>query len=107
MSCSTPERSRERTVIQAARSLLGSGSNEGKRKWKLVQLVGATVLLVAAMTMVLTRAAGAAGPSEGSEVPGAIATSGTVTTGTPFSSGQMVNIVIPANSLFASTTNLD
>jgi hypothetical protein len=29
---------------------------------------------------------------------------GTVTPGTPFSSGQQINVVVPANSLFVSTT---
>ena len=42
----------------------------------------------------------ATGPSKGSNVPGAAAAQGTFVTG-PFDSGQLVNIVIPANSVLA------
>jgi hypothetical protein len=48
--------------------------------------------------------AGAAAPTEGSIVPNSAVAQGTVTPGTPFSSGQAIDVVVPANGVFTSTT---
>jgi hypothetical protein len=55
---------------------------------------------------ILAGPAGASPPTSGSVVPNSAVPVGTVTPGTPFSSGQQINVVIPANSVFSSTTNL-
>jgi hypothetical protein len=73
--------------------------------------VGISVAAVAAMgaftAATLSSPAGATTPTEGSSVPNSAVPVGTVTAGTPFSSGQQINIVIPANSIFVSTTSLN
>jgi hypothetical protein len=50
--------------------------------------------------------AGATTPTQGSTVPNSAVPDGSYTPGTPFSSGQNINVVVPANSLFSSSTNL-
>lgn len=45
--------------------------------------------------------------ASGCTVPGATVPSTSYTAGTPFSSGQQINIVIPANSVLPSSTELD
>lgn len=47
----------------------------------------------------------ASGPACGSVIPGAAVPVGTVNHGTPFSSGQSINVVVPANEAFASPNN--
>jgi len=64
-------------------------------------LLGSTLLVAAALTITLSTRASALG--SGSTVPTAIQTVGTVTTGTPYSSGQNVDIVIPANTVLTPT----
>jgi hypothetical protein len=49
----------------------------------------------------------AAAPTEGSTVPTAAVPVAPFTAGTPFSSGQQINVVIPANSLFVSTSSVN
>ena len=44
-------------------------------------------------------------PASGDIVPGSAQPSGPVNAGTPFSSGQSINVVIPANSAFAAPDN--
>jgi hypothetical protein len=51
--------------------------------------------------------AGATTPTQGSIVPQSAVPVGSYTAGTPFSSGQNVNVVVPANSVFSPTTNLN
>jgi hypothetical protein len=46
-----------------------------------------------------------AAPASGDIVPGSAQAVGPVTAGTPFSSGQSINVVIPANSAFAAPNN--
>jgi hypothetical protein len=67
---------------------------------------GAVGLLVAAVAAmgVFVIAGAAEPPAEGTIVPGADAPVAPFTAGIPFSSGQMINVVIPANSVFTSTT---
>ena len=50
----------------------------------------------------------AAGPTQGSQVPGSAVcnTAPTCTAGLPFSSGQIMKVVIPANSVFASGASI-
>ncbi len=54
-----------------------------------------------------TSLAGAAPPTSGSQVPGAAAPVAPFTPSTPFSSGQGINVVVPANSVFSPTTGLN
>jgi hypothetical protein len=56
---------------------------------------------------VLSGPAGAAAPTQGQSVPNSAQPVGTFTAGTPFSSGQGINIVVPANSLFVSNSNVN
>ncbi len=54
----------------------------------------------------LTAPAGATTPSEGASGPYAVAVS-PFTAGDAYSSGQAINVVVPANSLFVSTSNVN
>jgi len=54
----------------------------------------------------LTSPAGATTPSEGASGPYAVAVS-PFTAGDAYSSGQQINVVVPANSLFVSTSNVN
>ena len=54
--------------------------------------------------MVFTSPAGAAVTS-GSTVPNAAQATGSFTPGTPFSSGQVISVVVPANSAFAGSNS--
>jgi hypothetical protein len=58
---------------------------------------------------VLGAPAGATTPTEGSSVPNSAVPGGTFVAGGPFSSGQLINIVVPTNSVFTATasTNLN
>jgi hypothetical protein len=67
---------------------------------------GAVGLLVAAVTLGVISVAGATGPTEGTSVPDSAVPIGTITPGTPFSSGQAIDVVIPANSIFSPTQNI-
>jgi hypothetical protein len=73
--------------------------------------VAVTVAAVSAAgafsVVTLSGTAGAAAPTEGQIVPGSLVAQAPVTAGAPFSSGQQIDIVIPANSLFVSTTSLN
>ena len=53
----------------------------------------------------LSSPAGATGPSSGDIVPGSAQCAASCTAGTPFDSGQSINVVIPANSAFAAPNN--
>ena len=46
-------------------------------------------------------------PASGSIISGAAATSGSFTAGTPFSSGQQINVVVPANTVLPPNTNVN
>jgi hypothetical protein len=54
----------------------------------------------------LTSPAGATTPSQGASGPYAVAVS-PFTAGDAYSSGQAINVVVPANSLFVSTSNVN
>lgn len=58
----------------------------------------------AAVTIGVVSLAAATGPGNNTSVPDSAVPAETYTAGTPFSSGQQINIVIPANSVFTSTT---
>src|SRR5580698_3530968 len=82
--------------------------------------LAATAAVGAISTMAFTGTAGAAGPTQGTSVPNsalpcseaAAADSGSgcpytsFVGGTPFSSGQQINVVVPANGLFNDTEAL-
>jgi len=73
-----------------------------------VVIASAALSAAAAFTVLsLSAPAGATTPTTGSVVPDSAVPVGTVTPGTPFSSGQGINVVIPANSVFSDTTNLN
>ena len=71
-----------------------------------MQLAGVGLLLGALATMGLVIGAGAAGPGSGSIVPTAVQPLGTVAHG-PFSSGQLINVVVPTNETFSSDDGLN
>ena len=74
----------------------------------MLQLSGIGCLVAGAVTLGLGVGVGATEPASGSIVPGAAVAVAPFTAGTPFSSGQNINVVIPANSAFAgSATNVN
>ncbi len=77
----------------------------GRRSWRLVQLMGAALLVAAVVSVTLSTRASALG--SGSTVTTAIQTVGTVTANTPFSSGQQVDVVIPANTVLNPNLNIN
>jgi hypothetical protein len=60
-----------------------------------------------ALSFVGMSVAGATGPNSGDQVPGAAAAVVPFTAHTPFTSGQNINVVVPANSVFNSTSGLN
>jgi hypothetical protein len=48
----------------------------------------------------------AAGPTQGSQVPGSAVCAAACTAGLPFSSGQIIKVVIPANTVFSSGASI-
>jgi hypothetical protein len=74
------------------------------RSWRRLQRAGLALLSIAAVTIGVVGIAGAAGPTEGSIVPNSAVAISPFTAGTPFSSGQTINVVVPANGVFTSTT---
>jgi len=75
-------------------------------RWRVLQLAGVLVLAAAALTIFLSPA-GATGPPNGSTIPNAAVPTGIFTASTPFSSGQQVNVEVPANSLLPLTANVN
>jgi hypothetical protein len=71
-----------------------------------VAVVVASVSAASAFSIAMMAGpAGAAPPTSGSIVPNsAVPIDTNFTAGTPFSSGQNINVVVPANSVFTSTT---
>ena len=65
----------------------------------------APLALVAALGVFIATA-GASTPTNGTSVPDSAVAVGTFTGGTPFASGQNINVVIPANSVFSPNANL-
>ena len=66
-----------------------------------VAIVVASVSAASAFSIaMLAGPAGAATPTEGSIVPNSAVPIGSFTAGTPFSSGQGIDVVVPANSVF-------
>ena len=66
----------------------------------------APIAFVAAITAFFALA-GATTPTQGSSVPNAAMPVAPFTAGTPFSSGQAINVVVPANSLFVPTSSVN
>lgn len=76
------------------------GSGRASRRWAVLQLSGIGVLVGALTALGLIVSAGATGPSSGTIVSNAAQPVSPFTAGTPFASGQMINVVIPANDVF-------
>jgi hypothetical protein len=74
------------------------------KPWQILQRVGLALVAVTAVVMGVVTLAGASPPTNGSIVPNSAVAVSPFTAGTPFSSGQQINVVIPANSVFTSTT---
>jgi hypothetical protein len=72
---------------------------------RVVVSIAATAAAGSIAALAFSSPAGAAGPASGSVVPGSAQPVAPFATGKPFSSGQNINIVIPANSAFASPNN--
>ena len=72
-------------------------------------LLVAPVVAVTSLAFLLvsaTEPAGANTLTNGSSVPDSVVPIGTFTSDTPFSSGQVVSVVVPANSVFASGSSI-
>jgi Bacterial Ig-like domain (group 1) len=76
--------------------------SSGWRSWRRLQAGGLALLAIAAVAIGVVGIAGAAAPTEGSIVPNSAVPTGTFTKGTPFSSGQNIDVVVPANSVFTN-----
>ncbi len=83
-----------------------TGSTNGRakhqRRWALI--LGSVVLLL--ISVVAIGKAGGATLTSGEQVPGTVLAESPFTPGTPFSSGQSVEVTVPANSLFTSTESV-
>jgi hypothetical protein len=77
-----------------------------KTKKRLAAGAAGLLVTVAAALSAITISSAAA-PTEGSTVPDAAVPVAPFTAGTPFSSGQEINVVIPANSLFVATASVN
>jgi Bacterial Ig-like domain (group 1) len=86
------------------RFIVNQESGTGHR-WRSLQRAGLALLFVTALVACVDGLAGAAAPTEGSIVPDAAAPIGSVTPG-PFSSGQGIDVVVPANAIFSPTANI-
>ena len=75
--------------------------------WTILQLSGVGLVIAAAVTLGLSVGAGAAGPTTGSIVSNAAQAQAPFTAGVPFSSGQTINVVVPANETFSSDDGLN
>ncbi len=73
--------------------------------WTLLQRAGLGLLVAAGITLTIVATAGAAGPNSGDVVPTAAQPLSGFTAGIPFSSGQDIQFVIPANNAFAAPNN--
>ena len=67
---------------------------------RVVASVAATAAAGTLALLAFSAPAGATGPTSGSIVPGAASPVAPYTAGTPFDSGQSINIVVPTNSTF-------
>jgi hypothetical protein len=74
--------------------------------WRAMQLAGLALLAGIAVTLAAISISGAQTPSEGASGPYAVAVL-PFTANTPFSSGQKINVVVPANSLFIATSSVN
>jgi hypothetical protein len=88
------------------KSPLASKSIRSRNGAAVLQLLGTALLLGALITLVVASLASATPPTVGTSVPDSAVPVGTFTADTPFASGQGINVVIPANSVFSNHTNL-
>jgi hypothetical protein len=66
--------------------------------------IAATAAAGTFAALAFTAPASAAAPTNGQSVPNSAQCAGTCVAGQPFDSGQNVNVVVPANQVFTSTT---
>jgi hypothetical protein len=69
--------------------------------------VAAAAAIGAMSTLALAMPAGAAGPAAGTIVPNSLVPQAPFAAGTPFSSGQSIDVVVPANSVFNSSQTVN
>ncbi len=75
--------------------------------WRSIQLVGVALLALMAATFAAITISGAgADVASGSSGPYAVPVA-PFAAGTPFSSGQPINVVVPANSIFLPTSGIN
>lgn len=86
-----------------SRTSRGDVRRDRNRLWQLLQLSGAIVLLVAGAAFGFAATVGADEPSSGQIVSTAAQPNAGFTADTPFSSGQVISVVIPANTAFAGS----
>jgi hypothetical protein len=94
--------------MNASRLPIGIGSLTRKPLW-LVQIVGVLLLIAAAVAAFAFAGRAGAGTgvgASGNVVPGATVPVGSFTAGTPFDSGQQLDVVIPPNSVFTAGSHI-
>jgi hypothetical protein len=74
--------------------------------WRSVQLAGVALLALMTATLAAITISGAASLTSGSSGPYAVPVA-PFAAGTPFSSGQPINVVVPANSIFLPTSGIN
>jgi hypothetical protein len=72
---------------------------------RVVVSLAATAAAGAFAAMAFSAPAGAVEPGNGQSIPGSAQAVAPFTAGTPFSSGQNINVVVPANTAFAGTSS--
>jgi adhesin/invasin len=74
--------------------------------WRAMQLAGLALLAVIAVSFAAFSISGATTPSQAASGPYIVPVA-PFTANTPFSSGQLINVIVPANSLFVSTSSVN
>jgi hypothetical protein len=75
--------------------------------WRSLQLIGLAILVLVVPVLFFVVDANATAPTNGSIVPGAAEPVAPFTAGTPFASGQGIDIVVPANSVLQPNLGLN
>src|ERR1700722_11724654 len=92
---------RRRHVLIARRGRFEMSKTKKRLAASAVGLLITTVAAIGAISL-----SGAAAPAQGASGPYAVAVS-PFTANTPYASGQMINVVVPANSLFLPTSGVN
>jgi hypothetical protein len=98
---------RSTTQVRDDHQTVTNPGRPGRRRaaFRLLQGGGAALALAGALLVAFLPDAGATGPPDGSIVPDSAVPVAPYTAGQPFSSGQQINIVIPANSDLPTGSN--